>query len=176
MSTPASRPPPWALLHRPWDNRKRTSAPLSMISFTETTIRTTEAWQPFRLGQLSTSRVTFCGLAAGESTSAKPSMDGTLTKRLARTSGYVHRGHMRLLIPPGLAKGADLRRAPDCEMGFAQIYAAGWEAHLLAGIGDPPAVLAKSLESCPRCPSTGLDFHSWRTGMETHAFGRAPLP
>ena len=88
----------------------------------------------------------------------------------------VHRGHMRLLIPPGLAKGANLRRAPDREMGFAQFYAAGWEAHLLACIGDPPIVLAKALESCPRCPSTGLDFHSWRTGMEMHAFGRAPLP
>ena len=83
---------------------------------------------------------------------------------------------MRLLIPPGLAKGADLRRAPDRDMGFAQIYAAGREPHLLAGIGDPPIVLAKSLESCPRCPSTGLDFHSCRTGMETYAFGRAPLP
>ena len=87
----------------------------------------------------------------------------------------VHRGHVRLLIPPGLAKGADLRRAPDRDMGFAQIYAAGWEAHLLAGISDPPTVLAKALESCPRCPSACLDFHSWRTGLETHAFGRAPL-
>ena len=37
-------------------------------------------------------------------------------------------------------------------------------------------MLAKALESCPHCPSAGLDFHSWRTGMETHAFGRAPLP
>ena len=62
----------------------------------------------------------------------------------------VHRGHMRLLIPPGRAKGADLCRAPDCDMGFAQIYAAGWEAHVLAGISDPPTVLAKVLESCPR--------------------------
>ena len=88
----------------------------------------------------------------------------------------VHRGHMRLLIPPGRQGGADLHRAPALELGFAQIYAAGWEAHLLAGIGDPPTVLAKSLEACPRCPSSGLDFQSWRTGMETHAFGRAPLP
>ena len=83
---------------------------------------------------------------------------------------------MRLLIPPGRKGGADLHRAPALELGFAQIYAAGWEAHLLAGVGDPPTVLAKSLEACPRCPSSGLDFQSWRTGMETHAFGRAPLP
>ena len=88
----------------------------------------------------------------------------------------VHCGHMRLLIPPGFAKGADLRRAPDCDMGFAQIYAARCEAHLLAGISDPPSVLAEALESCPRCPSACLDFHSWRTSLETHAFGRAPSP
>ena len=88
---------------------------------------------------------------------------------------HVRRGHMRLLIPPGFAKGADLRRTPNRDMGFAQIYAAGWEAHLLAGTSDPPTVLAKALESCPRCPSACLDFHSWRTGLETHAFGRAPL-
>ena len=89
----------------------------------------------------------------------------------------VHRGHMRqLLIPPGLAKGANSRRAPDRDMGFAQIYAAGWEARLLAGVSDPPSVLAKAVEACPRCPSASLDFHSWRTGLETYAFGRAPLP
>ena len=87
----------------------------------------------------------------------------------------VHRGHMRLLIPPGLAKGANLRRAPDRDMGFAQIYTAGWGAHLLAGVSDPPSVLAKALEACPRCTPACLDFHSWRTGLEMHAFGRAPL-
>ena len=87
-----------------------------------------------------------------------------------------YRGHMWLLIPPGLAKGADLPRAPDRDMGFAQIYVAGWEAHLLAKVGDPPSVLAKALEACPRCPSASLDFHSWRTGLETYTFGRAPLP
>ena len=33
----------------------------------------------------------------------------------------VHHGHMRLLIRPDRAKGGDLRRAPDRDMGFAQI-------------------------------------------------------
>ena len=65
---------------------------------------------------------------------------------------------------------------PTATWASPKIYAAGWEAHLLAGISDPPTVLAKALESCPRCPSACLDFHSWRAGMETHAFGRAPLP
>ena len=46
----------------------------------------------------------------------------------------------------------------------------------MAGVGDPPSVLAEALEACPRCPSANLDFHSWRTGLETYAFGRAPLP
>ena len=85
------------------------------------------------------------------------------------------RGSSCLLASPGEPTCAALPTA-DRDMGYAQIYAAGWEAHLLAGISDPPTVPAKALESCPRCPSACLDFHSWRTGLETHAFGRAPLP
>ena len=90
----------------------------------------------------------------------------------------VHRGHMRLLIPPGptmqggrLAPRSrprhGLRPNPCGRMGGASV-----------GRGQRPPVRAryKALEACPRCPSACLGFHSWRTGLETYAFGRAPLP
>ena len=86
----------------------------------------------------------------------------------------VHRGHMRLLIPPASGK-PPVRRPPEQSLGFTELFAAGWEAHLLAGNGDPPTITARSLESCPRCPVPGATY-TWRTGLETHAFGRAPLP
>jgi hypothetical protein len=87
----------------------------------------------------------------------------------------VHRGHMRLLVPPKGPGASPIRRAPDPRSGFTELFAAGWEAHLLAGSGDPPSITARSLEACPRCPVPGATY-TWRTGFEANAFGRAPLP
>ena len=67
----------------------------------------------------------------------------------------VHRGHMRLLIPPGNTLAERLQRAPETSLGFAELYAAGWEAHLLAGSTEPETITAKHLFGCPRCPDPG---------------------
>ena len=172
VASAAFGPPPPAM-----GQSERTSVPSSTISFIVTAIiRTNGAWRHFLLDQpckhlaCHIPRVSHRGILPGE-----PAYGWDFDESASpHVWLLVHRGHMRLLTPPASRRGLILRRAPDRD--FAQIYAAGWEAHLLAGVGDPPAVLAKALAACPRCPSASLDFRSWRTGLETHAFGRAPLP
>ena len=74
----------------------------------------------------------------------------------------VHRGHMRLLLPPRLVSG----RSPldlICLEQVGELPAVGWEVLVEVAQHDPAVISAKDLPACERCkePTSYVRRERW---------------